>query len=349
MLVAILIGLIPALLLLAGALWARALSRATPASPGARFAPSDGADVVVDGLLLRADRRTIAAALVDLAVRRKIRMLAPDSTDKRAPVGVEVVEGAQFTAGEIAVLEALFGPDHTPGRVRRFSKDRRALSGRLRTLLANAERRLIDEGLVDQSRRTWPVVSLWLLSWAGVAVTGFLALGSFVNRDVGGGILLLVSTGIVIVAMRLIPRPWRRFSPAADPLRAHLEGIREYVALAEREPLRFGQSVDGALLRNDVSVEASDARLQRFLLNERLLPYAVLFGEEKSWSRMLRLDGQELAQRDGADDLILAVDGVLVVLELVGGAVELVAAVGDLADAAGGAIEGIGSVLDILS
>ncbi|MGF6821907.1 hypothetical protein M2317_000793 [Microbacterium sp. ZKA21] len=349
MLVALILGLIPALLLLGGALWARAVAHATPASPGARFAPSDGADVVSDGLLLRADRRTVAAALVDMAVRRKVRLLAPDDADKRTPVGVEVVDGAQFTPGEIAVLEALFGPDHTPGRVRRFSKDRRALSGRVRTLLANAEQRLIDAGLVGRGRRTWPVVVLWVFAWAGIASTLFFALGTFMNDDVVGAVLLLVSTGVVIAAMCLIPRPWRRFAPAADPLRTHLAGVREYIALAEREPLRFGQSVDGALLRADVSAEASDARLQRFLLNERLLPYAVLFGEERSWSRMLKLDGQDLAHVEGMDDVLDAVEGVLVVLELVGGALNLITAVGDLADATGGAIEGIGSVLDALS
>ena len=349
MLVALILGLIPALLLLGGAIRARVVSRATPASPGARFAPMEGADVVSDGLLLRADRRTVAAALVDLAVRRKVRMLAPDDANRRTPVGVEVVEGAQFTAGEIAVLEALFGPDHTPGRVRRFSKDRRALTGRVRALLMNAEQRLVGASLVEKSRRTWPVVVLWMLAWAGIAVTLFFALGSFVNHDVGGGILMLVSTVVVIAAMCVIPRPWRRFAPRAEPLRAHLAGIREYVALAEREPLRFGQSVDGALLQGDVSAEASDARLQRFLLNERLLPYAVLFGEEKSWSRMLKLDGHELAHLEGVDDVLVAVEGVLLVLELVGGAVNLVTAVGDLADATGGAVEGIGSVLDILS
>lgn len=349
MLVAVIVGLSPALLLLGGAILTRALSRATPASPGPRFVPSDGADVVADGLLLRADRRTIAAALVDMAVRRKVRMLVPDDADRRTPVGVEVVEGAQFTAVEIAVLEALFGPDHTPGRVRRFSRDRRALSGRVRTLLESAEQRLIVAGLVQRGRRAWPVVLLWISAWAGIAVTLFFALGAFADHDVVGGILLLVSTAVVIAAMCAIPRPWRRFAPAADPLREHLEGIREYVALAEREPLRFGQSVDGALLRGDVSAEASDARLQRFLLNERLLPYAILFGEEKSWSRMLKLEGHELARVHGVDDVLDAVEGVLVVLDLVGGAVNLVLAVGDLADATGGAVEGIGSVLDILN
>ena len=53
-----------------------------------------------------------------------------------------------------------------------------------------------------------------------------------------------------------------------------LEGLRMYMKLAEKERLSFLQSVDGALRYG------SEKHLK---LHEKLLPYAVLFGLEKSW------------------------------------------------------------------
>lgn len=62
----------------------------------------------------------------------------------------------------------------------------------------------------------------------------------------------------------------------------HLWGIRDYVSFAEKDRLAFGQSPQGAQLR----VEASTAQAA-LVLNERLLPFAVLFGLEKEWMREL--------------------------------------------------------------
>lgn len=123
---AALFGLAPALLLFVLAVVERARSVQRVASPGARFSPAEGATVLHDALLLNADRKAVAAALIDLAVQRKVRLLVDADaattgrSHRRAPVGMEVVDGATFTSEELSVLEALFGPDHTPGRVRRL-------------------------------------------------------------------------------------------------------------------------------------------------------------------------------------------------------------------------------------
>ncbi|MDQ0642436.1 hypothetical protein [Microbacterium murale] len=125
--------------------------------------------------------------------------------------------------------------------------------------------------------------------------------------------------------------------------------MREYIDLAEKEPLRFLQSVEGAQPSADVSAHARQEGLERFLLNERLLPYAVLFGMEKSWLKALGEHAGELRSVDGVGEVIEAAFEVLTVIELVGGTLELVRAVGDLADATGAAAEFVGGVFDALS
>lgn len=354
---AVLFGLLPALILLALAIVARARAAQRVPSGGPRFAPADGATVMFDALLVDADRRAVAASLIDLAVRRKIRMLTdagePGSRARRAPVGVELVEGASFTPDELTLLEALFGPDHAPGRVRRFSADGRALRRRLRDLLGATEARLAAAGLIRPGRRTAPVVLLRLASWI-LMIVDVVLFGAALAADggAGDGAAFAVSFGaffVALAALLVTPSPWRRFLPPSQPLRAHLTGLREYIALAEAGPLRFLQSNEGAELRDDVSADAGEARLQRYLLNERLLPYAVLFGLERSWIRVLKTESADLTALEGVEGVLEVTAAILQVIEIAGGVVQLVGAVGDLTDAAGGVIEVVGGVFDAVS
>lgn len=354
---AALFGLAPALLLLVLAVVEHASAAQRVVSPGARFAPAEGATVLYDALLLNADRKAVAAALIDLAVRRKVRLLVDadagpsGGSRKRAPVGMEIVEGATFTPEELSVLEALFGPDHTPGRVRRFSSDARALHRRVRGVIDETEKRLASAGLIARGRRGW---ATFLIRVAAVLVIGvclLLLIAAWAVSEPGAALYVVLIAGLVaaVAAIVVAPSPWRRFRPAAQPMREHLAGMREYIALAEAEPLRFSQSAGGADLRADVSPEAASARLQRFLLNERLLPYAVLFGLERSWTAVLQTESRELRVAEGIDGAMEVAGAVIEVIELVGGVVHLVSAVGELVDATGGVVEVVGGVFEAVS
>lgn len=354
-----LFGLAPALLLLVLAVIERVRSGQRVASPGPRFAPASGATVLHDALLLNADRRAVAAALIDLAVRRKVRLLV-DADDgaapsgraaRRAPVGIEVVEGASFTPEELSVLEALFGPGHAPGRVRRFSADARALHRRVRGVLDETESRLASAGLIARGRRGWATLLLRVAACLVIGVCLLLSFAAIAVSEPGIGVYAVPIAGVLIAVAAIVvaPRPWRRFRPEAQPLREHLAGMREYVALAEAEPLRFLQSADGAELRGDVSAQAASERMQRFLLNERLLPYAVLFGLERSWTAALRTESQALRVEEGFGGALEVAGAVFDVIEVVGGVVHLAGAVGDLVDATGGVVEVVGGVFEAAS
>ena len=81
--------------------------------------------------------------------------------------------------------------------------------------------------------------------------------------------------------------------PASNPTVDHLWGLRDYIALAEKDRLNFLQSPNGAQLRDDISIGA-----QVLVLNEKLLPYAVLFGLEKEWVRQLGASYETLTAAD---------------------------------------------------
>lgn len=344
--------LFPALVLLGFAIVARVRSHRIPASPGPRFAPTAEGVVARDALLLNQDRKAMAAVLVDLAVRRKVRLLRPAADDgKRAPIAVEMVEGAPLAGSEVAALEALFGRESSSTRVRRLSADSRRLTQRVRTVLAAEEQKGISAGLLRAGRRTWPTVLLRILAVGGIFSSLFVALGASV-QDLGmdwGAFAAAMAGFVVVIAVFFVtPRPWRRFTTQAEPFRAHLAGMREYIDLAEKAPLRMLQSVQGALPSADVSPQARDEGLQRFHLHERLLPYAVLFGMEKSWLKTLGENAGDLRSSRDVGDVMDATFEVIAVIELVGGALELVRAVGEMADGVGSAADFVGDVYDAL-
>ena len=353
----IVLAVAPAALILVLGIVARAVAAQRVTAPVVQYAPERGATVLHDALLVNADRRAASAALVDLAVKRKVRLLAGT---KREPIGVEITPNVVLTADEVALLEALFGPEHTHGRVRRFSADRRALGGRLRTLVQHAEHALARDGLVTPRRVTWPGMTLTILAYLGMLVEALFIVFALIDGDWPALIATIIALAATIATILVTPSSWRRFLPPARPKREHLGGLRQYLALAEADRLRMLQSPSGAdLLATDAATDAAtaagapeaDAPLARFHLHERLLPYAVLFGLEREWIAKLQLEHAAL-DRSNLDTLADAVDvtaDVASALDAAGGVLELTAAVGDLVDAGGVVLDGIGGIFEVFS
>ncbi|MEF3405570.1 DUF2207 family protein [Agromyces sp. CCNWLW203] len=361
MLTAVLVfAILPAFLILGLGLVARAVAAQRLKPRVVQYAPERDSTVLRDALLVDADRRAASAALIDLAVKRKIRLIAGEG--KREPIGVELVSGAVLTAEEAALLEALFGPEHTSTRVRRFSADRRALAGRLKSLLLNTEHALARDGFVAERRVTWPGVTLTVFAYLGMLVEALFLVFTIVSGEWGALIATVVAIAATIATIFVTPSSWRRFLPPADSRREHLAGLKQYLELAEADRLRALQSPSGAELRTGPELRTTDAAAQapagtpppaaapeqadpvtRFHLHERLLPYAVIFGLEREWIAKLKLEHTELGRMnlDTLGDLVDVTAEIAIAIEAAGSVVELTSAVGDLADGAGNVIGGV--------
>jgi hypothetical protein len=351
----ILLAIVPAFLILGLGIVARVTAAQRVIAPIVQYAPERGSTVLRDALLVDADRRAASAALIDLAVKRKVRLLASGS--KREPIGVEMSPNVVLTTEEVALLEALFGPEHTHSRVRRFSSDRRALTGRLRTVVQYTEHALARDGLVAERRVTWPGMTLTVLAYLGMLVEALFIVFALVGGDWPALIATIIALAATIATIIVTPSSWRRFLPPAKPKREHLEGLRRYLELVEADRMRVLQSPSGAELRamdteaGAAGIGAASGALARFHLHERLLPYAVLFGVEREWIARLRLEHAALDQSN-VDTLTAAVDvtaDIADALDAAGGATELVAAVGDLFDADGSLLDGIGGIFEVFS
>jgi uncharacterized membrane protein YgcG len=162
---------------------------------------------------------------------------------------------------------------------------------------------------VQRKLRRRPDLGIRALLAIGVisAATLSLVFGIFALDDQRGGpwpFFLFAGAIVAAIVTLVLVAGVRPLTERGREARDHLEGLRLYIRLAEADRLRVLQSPSGAL-RVDRPAAASlavggeagapgasattaslDPRVV-LKLNERLLPYAVLFGLEREWVREL--------------------------------------------------------------
>ena len=95
--------------------------------------------------------------------------------------------------------------------------------------------------------------------------------------------MLLLSP--MVIALAILAYGLSRMKVASDKgveLRRYLEGLKMYIGVAEEDRLKMLQSPDTALKIGD---DLSQPKIIK--LYEKVLPYAILFGQEKEWSKQM--------------------------------------------------------------
>lgn len=276
-----------------------------------QYSAPAGLSLVAAAELLGDGKRAVAAQLIDFAVRRVVTV-SRGGGKRRASKSFtfRLADASREGEDERAILAVLFGRDLEPGEEFTLSPGRN---------------RELGQRLREPHRE---------------AVARLIASGRAREKS---------------LVLKLLT-PWRKqpVVPTAqgEPIVDHLWGIHDYIELAEKERFAMLQSPDGAL-RRTVAVPGAAATLgpvEVLVLNEKLLPYAVLFGLEKQWARQLDVQYREIPT-----DLLDATDAVLAVTELTGEALQIAEGLIDLTDLvdAADALDGIGAFFgglgDVLS
>ncbi|HSP53348.1 MAG TPA: DUF2207 domain-containing protein, partial [Cryobacterium sp.] len=305
------IGLAAALLGLLGlaiAVVARATRwRNAPGRPTiiAEYLPPKGVNLLVAGNVTRASARAMTALFLDFAVRGNVRVLEGDGKKHYL---LELVHTRALDPAEIAVLRLLF-----PGLHAGMSRDLKTKDTKLGAGLAKQLQAATKQVLADGLRKKkGGALRGWLLGAA--AVTGLLTLvgciGAFIT-EVGGvwPVLVLVLGVAASVTTVTVAASVRPLTAAGAELRDYLAGVKLYIDIAEADRLRVLQSPAGALRSPYRPDPASVLELpglpdpsqpgQVLKLYERLLPFAVLFGQEKEWAQVL---GDYYARNDAQPD-----------------------------------------------
>ncbi|WP_104169962.1 DUF2207 domain-containing protein [Cryobacterium sp. M23] len=302
------IGLAAALIGLLGAGLAVA-SRATrwrnaPGRPTvvAEYLRPQGVNLLVAGNVMRTSAKAMTAQLLSFAVRGNVRVLEGEGTKHYL---LELLHTRDLDPAEQAVLRLLF-----PGLHAGTSRDLKTKDTKLGAGLAKQLQAVTEQVLADGLReRKGGRLRRWLL--VGAVLTGILTLvgcvGAFVTEVGGGWPVLVLVLGIATPVTTLVVSASVRPLTAADAeLRDYLAGVKLYIDIAEADRLRVLQSPEGALRSPDRPDPASVLGLpdpgqpgQVLKLYEHLLPFAVLFGQEKEWAQVL---GDYYARSDAQPD-----------------------------------------------
>ncbi|MCR2799990.1 DUF2207 domain-containing protein [Microbacterium sp. zg-Y818] len=246
----------------------------------AEFTPPPGVDALESAVMLGKTSKAIPAEVLEQAIVGSLRIV---EGSKRAFGGsklqVELVDRSRADRDGRMLLDGLFGKGARPGATFEFGKQDTRLSGVASKILKAAGVELKKRGVyrsVPGRVRTWPAAALF----AGtvlVILFGMLAIAASVNVLVP--LVLMVVAGIVLAfGMGLVFH--RPLTDAGAELRDHLAGLKIFIDWAEADRIRMLQSPMGAERR---PVDVGDPR-QMIHLYETLLPYAVVFGQEKKWA-----------------------------------------------------------------
>lgn len=238
----------------------------------AQYEPPAGIAAAVAAELVRARRTAMTATLLDLAVRRRIRLLHDEPSDM---YGAQPLDETGLLPIEHSVWSRLFGGSRNStvwfdGKSTSLGDAAAALGG-----LARAE--VTKAGLVRKAPGgAIGVIALLFIAALGLLVLHAVVIGDFVLMTVllavGINVLVWLLIGLSAALLMLRPR-----THAGALLHDHLMGLREYIRLAEADRIRMLQSASGAEVTEDRIVQ----------IYERLLPYAVIFGFEREWQAEL--------------------------------------------------------------
>ncbi len=258
----------------------------------AEYSEPVGIDILQSAHLVNRASAALPAAIVRLAVRRNLRILAYAVETGGAPYTLQFlsVEGADAT--DASLLRTIFGRTPEPGDTRPFGPTDRILMTGLTAISAAARASIVTAGLLARPPGgIWAVPGIVMQFVLGCATIVVVVVS--VLFSVASPLILLSMTGLFfgffIVAIAAY-RP-QVVTERGAPYRDFLFGMRMYLTLAEQDRLRMLQSPTGAE-RIDVG-----NNLELVKLYEKLLPWAVLWGVEDQWMRELAVHVDALPER----------------------------------------------------
>lgn len=238
------------------------------------YLPPKDYSVLVAAHIEGSAMKALTAELIDLAVRHciKIYQTSEKTLFKAANYELELVKPIDdLAAEERALLTLLFANVAIGDRFAMASlSGNYSLGQQINSLLTSQVSKDIKslyglrEKNVEESRwfRRFGVITLII---AIVTVSPLLLIAGVTSFCLGMSLWPLSDKGL--------------------QLRRYLRGLKLYISVAEMDRLKMLQSPEGAVKIGE-TVDANNPE-QLVKLYERVLPYAILFGQEKEWNEQL--------------------------------------------------------------
>lgn len=249
----------------------------------AEYLPPKDADVTLSSVILGKNRSWVAATYVDLAVRHKIKIYELEKKGwGKVNYSLELISTDGLTEAETDVVKALFGSNLVAGSKYEITTGTpdTILFSKLRSAYKKVKNfTKSDNFIFNENKLIYLMIGLIVLSV--VVSWGFSVL--FISQKtlfVGASFFICVFLAIIDVAIVSTMNP---LTPKGRELHTYLKGLELYIKIGEQDRLKVLQSPSGA---EKTPVDIND-KTMLVKLYERVLPYAVLFGQEKDWVKSL--------------------------------------------------------------
>ena len=239
-------------------------------------------------------KNPLTAQIIHLAVRGMLHLEdIPEEGEKKRRPRLRRLDAPIPDPLDEKSLKALFG-NNDLGVVMKMPKNSEAFAGRVQDLLKSAKEEAGERGLTTTARSAWARIfqTVALLAFAAMVVllvwslsTGRESAPPVLFATIMCGILVLISSIVAFAKHTVLTRE------GALQLE-YLNGVREFIRVAEADRLRMLQSYSGAERRSDGTVDVIH-------VYEKLLPYAILFGQEKEWGTVLEHAYGQAQQQPG--------------------------------------------------
>ena len=234
--------------------------------------------------IARTNKSPIAAEFVHLAVQGAIRIEEAEEPQgllrlKRTVTRLRVVDPdrAVDPLSRSLLTEVFVSP--VVGAEFTLPRESSSFAAEMSSQAAKGARAARDRGYFTRASSPAVRATGFIGLIVAAAVMGFAIYGISVH---GGGqsILALIFGASALVAGIVTVLPARVHTALGAETREYLEGVKEFIRVAEADRIRVLQSASGAERR-------ADGEINYVHLYEKLLPYAMLFGLEKQWSKTL--------------------------------------------------------------
>lgn len=238
------------------------------------YLPPKNASVAASAAVSPGHHATLAAQLIDLAVRRYVQILETKpqrSFFRPAEYDIKVIKDINdLRAEEQEILTDMFG--HLPKVEERMALKKLQNNTSAYTRFSDNSKKLTElmrkqYGLdtVDETKRRWfGSAAKIILVLSIVTLSPFLLMAWLIVFIISKTLWVLSDDGLA--------------------LRRYMKGLEMYIAVAEKDRIKMLQSPEGA---EKVGAHDANDPAQLVKLYEKVLPYAVLFGQEKEWTKRI--------------------------------------------------------------
>lgn len=214
--------------------------------------------------------KAISATIIDLAIRKYVRIA--EVTEKKIfkdgkaiQLELRSADYSKLKRHEVDILDAIF-PGRTPGEIVKID----SLKNKLYKTQANVQKSIMAQLVNEKYFPSNPITAgAKLFIIAGVAIVLGFILGSWLSFGLVGGGAMLVLFGSLM----------KRRTAQGVAVLEEIKGLKLYIETAEADRIKMLQSVDAKY------APKTDAPARTVELFEKLLPFAIILGVEKTWAK----------------------------------------------------------------